>query len=154
QDRSLANDPAESRDPDSISSRQEPKRKFAPQTACVEVRGEDSPLRRSITHADTGSFDSAKGFASEPPRSAQDDNVKGVSERASDLDVFRAFFRAGRRRQYPRNLRIAPDPGQEPGARAKGQRQPPQPCSTGLASRRNRLFFPARRRARPAAYDR
>jgi len=99
-------DPHESKDPVVAGTQQGRGKEFSARTSSSEVRGENSPLRRVSPQAGAGSFDSAKGLASESLHSAQDDrmgrtaqdgNVKGVCEGATDLDVFRAFVRAGQR---------------------------------------------------------
>ena len=83
-------DHAESRDPLPAGSLQRPEKEFSAETSSGEGRDKNSPLRRLAAQADTGSFDSAKRFASESLHSAQDDKKKG-----NELDVFRAFVKAG-----------------------------------------------------------
>src|SRR5207247_2467471 len=59
---------------------------------------------QSVTQANSRSFDSADGLASEPTCFAQDDRGLGLQHGAaegapfqSDLEIFRAFVRAGQR---------------------------------------------------------
>ncbi len=85
---------AESRDPIPADTRQRPEKEFSLRTSSVGVHGKNSSLRRSATPSNKGSFDSAKGFASESLHSAQDDRLAGAMK---DLDVFRALAKAGQR---------------------------------------------------------
>jgi hypothetical protein len=73
---------------------QRPEKEFSARTSSVGGHGKNSSLRRSAAPADKGSFDSAKGFASESLHSAQDDTPEGATK---DLDIFRAFAEAGQR---------------------------------------------------------
>ena len=84
QDDSLANHPAESRDPVLADTQQRPKKEFSARTSPGGVRDENSSMRYEKGQADTGSFDSVTGGASASSHSAQDDRA-GVG---SDLDVF------------------------------------------------------------------
>jgi len=84
-------------DPVPACTQQEPGKEFSAGASSGGARGENSSPQRSTAPGNTGSFDSAARVASDSGRSAQDDNVKGGAELTSDLDVFRAFVRAGQR---------------------------------------------------------
>jgi len=87
-------DPAESRDPVPAATQQRPDREFSAQTSSGEVGSKNSPRRQSVAQEVKGSFDSAKGFASESLHSAQDDTRKGA---VKDAEIFHAFAKAGKR---------------------------------------------------------
>jgi Type ISP C-terminal specificity domain len=86
-----------------------PEREFSVRTLNGEGRGKNSPQRLSSAQANTGSFDSVSGLASESTHSAQDDRVGKVQDDRvgkvqddrtvirSDKEIFRAFVRAGQR---------------------------------------------------------
>jgi predicted helicase len=65
------------------------------------VHGKNASQGHAKLKANTGSFDSVNGLASESAHSAQDDRVElAQDDRAgvgSNLDIFRAFARAGKR---------------------------------------------------------
>jgi predicted helicase len=85
-------DPEESRDPAPADTQPRPEKEFSVRSSSGSVHSKNSSIRRLAAQAGTGSFDSAKGFASESLHSAQDDKKNG-----SDLDAFRAFVKAGQR---------------------------------------------------------
>jgi hypothetical protein len=82
---------------------------FSARTSSIRVRGKSASEGHAELQADTGSFDSENGLASEPTLSAQDDrvvltqddrvDVKAQDDRVGvmgDLELFRAFV-AGKR---------------------------------------------------------
>ena len=73
QNRSLANDSAESRDPVSAGSQQGRREEFSQRTLPGAVRGKNASQDPRKMRANTGSFDSVNGPASESIPSAQDD---------------------------------------------------------------------------------
>src|SRR5262249_12594973 len=75
QDRSLANDPVESRDPVSAGTRHGPEEEFSARTSAGGGRGRNSSRRPVVEPASAGSFDSAARVASDAGRSAQDDSA-------------------------------------------------------------------------------
>jgi len=75
-------------------TQQQPEKEFSVRTSSGGVLGKNSSLRRSAAQRDKGSFDSAKGFASESLHSAQDDTREGATE---GTDIFRALVKAGQR---------------------------------------------------------
>ncbi len=83
QDRSLANDPGQSRDPSASSGQA---------LLSAGAKSHSSP-GRPMAQAGSRSFDSGSGLARESTHSAQDDRV-GVR---GDLELFRAFVKAGQR---------------------------------------------------------
>ena len=78
----------------SADTRRRPEKEFSVQLSSGGVHSKNASLRRLSAQADTGSFDSAKGFASESLHSAQDDTLGRAT---SDLEVFHAFVKAGQR---------------------------------------------------------
>jgi len=76
----------------SADTQQRPGKEFSVRSSSRSVHRENSSLCRLPPQADTGSFDSVNGLASESIHYAQDDKTKG-----SDLDVFRALAKAGQR---------------------------------------------------------
>jgi len=91
QDRSPANDLAESRDLVFADAEHGRGGEFPARTSSARVRGKNAS--ESQAEADSRSFDSAIRLASESAHSAQDDRAAVMSE----LDVFRAFVQAGKR---------------------------------------------------------
>ncbi len=90
QNRSLANDPAESRDPGTAGTRQKPGREFLAQTS---VRGENACKGHSSQQAYPGSFDSRTQFASESGSSAQDDRgLNRLREQRERETAYRKFI--------------------------------------------------------------
>jgi hypothetical protein len=75
-------------------TQQRPEKEFSLRTSSGGVRGTNSSLRWSAAQSDTGSFDSAKGFARESHHSAQDDTREGAKK---DANLFRALAAAGQR---------------------------------------------------------
>jgi hypothetical protein len=74
---------AESRDPASAGTREAVSREFSARSSSGRVRGENTSPGSRQPQADTGSFGSVNGLASESSHSAQDDRVKkmaGASE--------------------------------------------------------------------------
>jgi hypothetical protein len=67
-------------------ARHRPEREFSVRTSNGEGRGNKSPQRLSSAQANTGSFDSVSGLASESTHSAQDDRPAI----RSDKDIVRA----------------------------------------------------------------
>ena len=97
---------SESRDLAFAGDEHERGREFSPRTPLGDVRGENASPRHEKAQADTRSFDSAARTASGSVGFAQDDNEgertigsaqdDSVGE-GSDVDIFRAFVKAGRR---------------------------------------------------------
>jgi predicted helicase len=82
QDGSLANNPAESRDPVSAGVQHGRREESSQRASSGQVRSTNASQSQGKTQARTGSFDSA-----------QDDKIGVVA----DLDIFRAFVKAGQR---------------------------------------------------------
>ena len=81
---------------------------FSTGASSGRVRDKNASQGHATLQANTGSFDSVSGLASESTHSAQDDKVElGQDDRANlaqadragvgNLDIFRAFARAGQR---------------------------------------------------------
>jgi hypothetical protein len=104
QDGSLASNPAESRDLVHADAEQRHREVFSARASSIRVRVKNASEGHAELQADTGSFDSENGLASEPTLSAQDDravltqddrvDVKAQDDRAGvmgDLELFGAF---------------------------------------------------------------
>ena len=78
-----------------------PPQEFSAGTSSGRVRGKNASQGYAKLQADTRSFDSVSGLASESTHSAQDDRAELTQDdrvvAMSDLEVFRAFVLAGQR---------------------------------------------------------